>query len=110
MNPVRARMAADPADYPWSSCRTRLGLSSMHWLDPDPCYLALAEQEHERRQRYRRFLDDAIAAQEWNLIREAVQRGQLTGSARFAAEVAAITGRRIERRGQGRPAKTAEVN
>jgi putative transposase len=105
LNPVRARMVARPEDYVWSSCRFRLGLDHADWLDHDPCYSALGNTETERRAHYRSFLHAAIPAGEWELIREAVQRGQLTGSARFTEEVAAILGRRVERRGRGRPSQ-----
>jgi putative transposase len=103
LNPVRARLVAEPENYPWSSCRHRFGETGYSWLDYDPCYLALGDNDTERRARYRKFLQTAIPDGEWNLIREAVQRGQLTGTDRFTEEVAAITGRRVERRGQGRP-------
>jgi putative transposase len=109
LNPVRARMVAAPQDYPWSSCRYRLGIETAEWLDLDPCYLALAASESERRRRYQDFLQAAIPSGEWELIREAVQRGQLTGSDRFTDEVAGILGRRVERRGRGRPAKSEET-
>jgi putative transposase len=105
LNPVRARMVATPQEYVWSSCRQRLGLDTVQWLDHDPGYLALGTSDTERRRRYREFLRAAIPTGEWQLMREAVQRGQLTGTARFADDVAAILGRRVERRGQGRPAK-----
>jgi putative transposase len=109
LNPVRACMVAEPQDYAWSSCRYRLGLDTADWLDHDPCYLALGDGENERRQRYREFLQAAIPREEWELIREAVQRGQLTGTARFTQEVADILGRRVERRGPGRPVKSDRV-
>lgn len=105
LNPVRARIVAEPEDYTWSSCRYRLGRDKADWLDHHPCYLALGEDESERRRCYREFLRAAIPTGEWDLIREAVQRGQLTGTERFVEEVAEILGRRIERRGQGRPVK-----
>lgn len=106
LNPVRARMVEKPEDYAWSSCRYRLGHDSADWLDHDPCYLGSGENDNERQHRYRQFLHTAIPSGEWELIREAVQRGQLTGSTRFTDEVAAILGRRVERRGRGRPAKS----
>jgi putative transposase len=96
-------MVENPEDYPWSSCRHRYGSMADGWLDPDPCYLSLAGTDEVRQVRYRRFLREAIPEGEWSLIREAVQRGQLTGNERFTAEVEAILGRRIERRGRGRP-------
>lgn len=42
LNPVRAKMVAAPADYPWSSYRAKVGLDPLDWLDLDPCFLGLA--------------------------------------------------------------------
>ncbi len=104
LNPVRARMVAEPADYLWSSYRDRMGLTEYgDWLDVDPCFLALGRHLTERRERYEGFVKQAVKPEEVSLIREALQRGQLTGSARFIDEVEQITGIRIEQRGQGRP-------
>jgi len=47
----------------------------------------------------------AIPEWEWHLMRDAVQRGQLTGTDRFVAQVETILGKRIENRSRGRPAK-----
>jgi putative transposase len=108
LNPVRARIVRRPEDYPWSSCRYRLGLDRSDWLDPDPCYVGLGATDAERRRWYQEFLRAGISTGERKPIREAVQRGQLTGSSRFTREVADIVGRRVERRGPGRPAKSGE--
>ena len=43
------------------------------------------------------------------LIREAVQRGQLTGDNGFIGDVEQLVGRRIERRGRGRPRNERRV-
>ena len=109
LNPVRARMVAAPEDYLWSSCRYRLGHVHCEWLDYDPCYVALGDSDAERRQRYSEFLRTAIPEGEWTLIREAVQRGQLTGPDRFVEEVETILGKRIENRSRGRPSKIAQL-
>lgn len=106
LNPVRARMVAAPQDYRWSSCHYHLGRSGWDWLDPDPCYLALGNNDAERQERYRLFLHAAIPEGEWTLIRDAVQRGQLTGTGRFVDKVEGVLGRRIEKRTRGRPPKT----
>lgn len=100
-------MVAAPADYPWSSYGARMeerGSAASH-LDLDPMYLALGESEVDRRERYGKFVRGAIPEGEWELIRGALQRGQLTGNARFTDEVERIVGHRIELRGQGRPRK-----
>ena len=62
-------------------------------------------REHcvSRSERYRTFVNGAVSQAELSLIREGLQRGQLTGDSRFVDEVERIAGLRIERRGQGRP-------
>jgi putative transposase len=77
----------------------------MGWLDAAPCYCDLGDTEDLRAMRYRQWVNASIPADEWDLIRKALQRGQLTGSHRFVEEIAAKAGKRIELRGQGRPRK-----
>lgn len=59
----------------------------------------------ERRERYMDFVIRTIPDAELKLIREALQRGQLTGSAKFVEDVEQIVRRRVELRGQGRSLK-----
>ena len=104
LNPVRAWMVADPSEYRWSSYTSRIDTGdSTGWLDTDPCYLALGNTAQQRSERYRTFVHGAVSQAERSLIREGLQRGQLTGDSRFVDEVERIAGLRIERRGQGRP-------
>ena len=105
LNPVRARIVAAPEDYPWSSCRARLGYATSTILDLDPCYQELAAEEPARRERYAEFLQSAIPEGECALIRAAIQRGQLTGNDAFRKQVAATLQRRVENRRPGRPAR-----
>lgn len=83
LNPVRAGMVGEPGAYWWSSYRARMGLARFagaDWLDADPVFRGLASDEEGRRARYYRFVCQAIPEGEWKLIREALQRGQLTGT------------------------------
>ncbi len=57
----------------------------------------------ERGTQYRAWVRAAIPEGEWEQMREAIQRRQLTGGNRFVEEVAKTIGRRVERRGRGRP-------
>jgi putative transposase len=98
-------MVAAPEDYAWSSCRRRLGLVQCEWLDDDPCYLSLGNNAEQQRDRHREYLHAAIPEGEWQLLREAVQRGQLTGHSHFVDKVEEILGKRIEKRLPGRPRK-----
>ena len=105
LNPVRARMVGVPQDYAWSSARERLGLNDADVLDWHPTYLSLGRSAVDRQKRYAQFLKDAIPVGEWGLIRDSLQRGQLTGNARFVDEIERIIGKRVEHRGRGRPRK-----
>ncbi|WP_339489675.1 transposase [Pseudomonas sp. EL_65y_Pfl2_R95] len=106
LNPVRARMTAEAGDYAWSSYCERIGQDTgSGLLDTDPCFLALGCDHDERCERYKSFVKQGMRTDEICLIRNALQRGQLTGNKRFIDEIELVTGHRIEQRGQGRPKK-----
>lgn len=105
LNPVRAGIVTDPAEYRWSSCGARTGKYQLDWLDWDPCYLALANTPGARAEKYLTWINDAIPEGEWGQIRTSLQRGQLTGSRRFADEIEQKINMRVEFRGKGRPRK-----
>lgn len=102
LNPVKARIVEDPLGYTWSSYAAKIGKLRDRWLDEDPAYLGLSPVESRRQVRYKNFVlrSDDSATQ---LIQEAVDRNQLTGSARFIDEVEGRMGLRVETRGRGRP-------
>ncbi|NMZ65921.1 transposase [Pseudomonas oryzihabitans] len=109
LNPVRARMVADAGDYPWSSYQMRvMDQADSDWLDMNPCYTALGDTSGRRRIQYMNFMRQAVPPSEIDLIRAALQRGQLTGSARFVDQIEKILGQRVELRGQGRPRRRSE--
>lgn len=106
LNPVRAGMVDDAGEYPWSSYGHYVGTTVLDWMDEDPCYHALDESREGRQAAYRDFVGQGVPAKQGALISQAVQRGQLTGGARFAEQIEGIIGARIENRGPGRPRKT----
>jgi putative transposase len=105
LNPVRAGMVSDPGEYPWSSYQSKVGLKHLDWLDYDLCYMELANNLKDRRKKYEEWVKSLIPKGEWNLIRQALQRGQLTGSRRFIDQIEQKLNLRVEFRGQGRPRK-----
>lgn len=95
LNPVRAKMVADPANYRWSSYHCNgLGKASNLWR-PHEVYMRLGRSELERLASYRALftvhLDDALLAN----IRASTHKGLALGSDRFKDQVAALTGRRV---------------
>lgn len=71
-------------------------------IDVYPFYDYLAPTEPGRQERYEQFVSAGIPDNELRLIREAINRCQLTGGGRFIDEVERITGARLEMRGQGK--------
>lgn len=106
LNPVRAGMVNEPGEYRWSSYRAKVGQDIEEWLDFDPYYMGLAHTKKKRADKYAEWIKDSIPEGELLLIRQSLQRGQLTGSARFVDEVEEKIKRRVEFRGQGRPGKS----
>ncbi len=105
LNPLRAGMVEDLALYPWSSYPAKIGITKQSWLDFDPFYLSLGKTLVKRGKKYTKWLRETIPENEWQLIRAATQRGQLTANRKFEQEISKKLGRRIESRGPGRPKK-----
>lgn len=108
LNPVRAGMVKLPEHYQWSSYRAKTGQDENDWLDLDPCYLGLGSTREQRVKRYEGWVQASIPEGEIRLLREALQRGQLTGDDRFTKEVENRIGIRVALRKQGRPRKVLE--
>lgn len=105
LNPVRAGMVVLPEEYRWSSYGAKIGKRQEEWLDFDPFYLGLAGTAKKRAEKYQEWVEGTIPEGEWELIRQSLQRGQLTGGKGFVDEIEKKIERRVEFRGQGRPKK-----
>jgi putative transposase len=106
LNPLRAGLVQAPEDYKWSSCAFKVNGTRDKLVDLDSQYLALGSNGPERQIAYKDYLVGTIPEDEMALIREALQRCQLTGSNRFRQEVSAKLGVRISNKRPGRPQKT----
>jgi len=102
LNPVRACLADHPENYQWSSYAEKTG-GNHSMVDADPFYLGLSDDVVKRKVKYEEWVLSAIPEGEWDLIRSATQRGQLTGGSKFYDLVAERLGQRIEARKPGRP-------
>lgn len=105
LNPVRAGIVDVPEKYEWSSIGEKIGQKRNRITNVDPCFKGLGDTDKERISSYKKWIKDAIPEGEWKFIREALQRGQLTGNKRFQDQIEKRIGERIEFRGQGRPKK-----
>ncbi|KAF1719253.1 transposase [Pseudoxanthomonas wuyuanensis] len=105
LNPVRAGMVADPADYRWSSHRANaLGEPDL-LVHPHSRYLALARTEQARRMIYRNLVMSDMGEDETAAIRLTLQRQHALGNDRFRDTIERQLGRRAGPAKMGRPVK-----
>ena len=105
LNPVRAGLVADPADYPWSSFRANALGQPRRLITMHPLFMQLGDTPAERHQRYRQFVAEGLPAHEHEAIRSHVRQGRVLGSRDFQAWVESATGRRAQPLRRGRPRK-----
>ena len=104
LNPVRAGMVANPADYRWSSVHMHLGESRDPWLVPHPLFLALGADARSRGNVWRQWLREGIAADDIAAIRRHLAQERALGDERFQREAEEHLGRPVAWRPPGRPA------
>ena len=105
LNPVRAGMVADPADYPWSSHHATAHGRDAHLLQPHRSWLAFEHDPIQRKQRWRAFVMAGITHDAPDPLRLCLQRQHPYGSDRFRAAIEAQLGRRCGPAKIGRPKK-----
>jgi putative transposase len=107
LNPLRAGMVADPADYRWSSHRFSAQGVPDPLLTPHPEYLALGSDPEERQRVYRQWAIATVKPDELTAIREHTRRQHAYGTDDFRARIEATLGRSAGPQKIGRPKKIA---
>ena len=80
LNPVRAGIVDDPADYPWSShAHYALGRTD-HAITEHPFYLTLGTSPEDRRRAFRLLFLEALEESTLAHIRDATNAGSALGS------------------------------
>jgi REP-associated tyrosine transposase len=101
LNPVRAGMVQDPADYKWSSyCANGMGIESK-LITYHPLYLGLGNSKLERVKNYRLLFESELDKNLVSDIRYATNKGLILGTDKFKAEVATLTGHRTQPQKRG---------
>jgi putative transposase len=103
LNPVRARMVAGPADYPWSSYRAHADGAADPVVTDHAMFAALGATAAERQAAYRALFEEVLDEAWMAELRAATNGGWALGSERFQAQIAAASGRRAARLPKGRP-------
>jgi putative transposase len=88
LNPCRARLCSDPAEWPWSSYRATAG------LEPTPPFLVtdwllghFGAERNSARARYRTFVADRLASNPWIELRGQIYLGDAAFAARHSVQL-----------------------
>lgn len=103
LNPVRAGLVADPADYPWSSHLHYVGRRSDKLITPHPFYWELGNTPFARDIAYGDLVRSGIGPQQQQALTEATFRGWALGEADYVADLQRRTERRVAKAKAGRP-------
>jgi putative transposase len=97
LNPVRAGLGRDAADWRWSSARAHLSGHDDALVRVAPLLAMVAD--------WRGFLDSAIPEEQLRDLREHARTGYPLGNATFLERLERIVGRRLRPGKPGRPSR-----
>jgi len=103
LNPVRAGIALEPGDYPWSSHGHYVGLRNDRLISPHPLYWELGNTPFARDAAYAELVRSGISAQQQRALTDSALRGWALGEADYVADLQRRTQRRVSKTRAGRP-------
>ena len=103
LNPVRAGIAAEARDYPWSSHAHYAGLRHDKLLTPHPLYWSLGNTPFAREAAYAELVRGGVAGADQTLLTEATLHGWAAGDRAFLEALQKSTSRRVLKARPGRP-------
>jgi putative transposase len=109
LNPVRAGLVAQPADYAWSSYAHCLGLRTDKLITPHALFWALGNTPFAREAAYQQRVQEGLSAAEQTGLTDSALAGWALGDAQFTAALQKLTPRRVTRGQPGRPAAAASA-
>jgi REP-associated tyrosine transposase len=103
LNPIRAGMVEDPADYRWSSYQAHALGKCVKLHSPHDEYMKLASTVAARQESYRALFDALIDGSMVTEIGCALNKGMALGDERFKDEIEQLHGQRVRPCKMGRP-------
>lgn len=104
LNPVRAGLAADAKDYPWSSHGHYAGLRADKIITPHALIWALGNTPFSREAAYAEMVRAGVSPTQQSLLTRSALSGWALGEADFVADLQKRTARRVQKSAVGRPA------
>jgi putative transposase len=105
LNPVKAKMVAQPEHYRWSSYQENAGLSPTQIINRT----AFKNLNDISIDHYQEFIAQGSSASEAMFISQMLESNRLTGGTPFVEEIELRTGIRLEFKRPGRPAKEQKI-
>ena len=103
LNPVRAGMVSQAADYPWSSHAHYTGTRQDAWLTPHALYWALGNTPFARELAYAQLVQAGIEQSQQHALTSATLSGWALGEEGFVVGLQKLTPRRVRKAAAGRP-------
>jgi putative transposase len=103
LNPVRAGLVGEPAEYPWSSHQHYLGRRNDRLVTPHPLYWELGNTPFSRDAAYAELVQSGISGQQQRALTDSALRGWALGEADYVADLQKRTLRRVTKTRAGRP-------
>ena len=105
LNPVRAGMVQQPADFKWSSHRHCIGQASDKWVTPHALFWGLGNTPFAREAAYAELVQTGLDAATKARLTQSALSGWALGSVDFVGELQQATTRRLVPGKAGRPFK-----
>ncbi len=106
LNPVRAGMVLQAADYPWSSHAHYIGQRQDRLITPHSLVWSLGNTPFAREAAYAQWVQAGVPGRECAALTEATLRGWALGGPAFVGGLQQLTERRITQKRPGRPKRT----
>lgn len=103
LNPVRAGLVQQAADYAWSSHAHWVGLRNDRWLAPHALYWALGNTPFAREAAYAALVQAGLGAAMQTSLTDSALSGWALGDTEFLEGLQQQTPRRVTRGAPGRP-------
>lgn len=103
LNPVRAGMVGNPADYPWSSHGYYIGRRADRLVTPHPLYWQLGNTPFSRDAAYAELVNGGIDAGTQRALTDSAFSGWALGETDYVAHLQRLTERRVSKGRAGRP-------
>ena len=103
LNPVRAGMVAQAADYPWSSHGHYIGRQNEAWLTPHPMYWEMGNTPFAREAAYAAMIQAGVNQEQQQALTSSALSGWALGEKSFVQGLQKQTSRRVNRAKAGRP-------